>query len=123
MFGVSPGYAGTRFVGTWVPVVAELRSDTPIETPPLQTVHHNWKGTGFESAPSLQFRVGYALNPRLTIGFEQLNWFKDFDTYTWRFSSTTVSTTSFSSTRAAQPNASARCEVDGRLTISCSPVS
>lgn len=93
MFGVSSGYAATRFVGTWVPVTAELRSDTPIETPPLQTVHHNWQDTKFESAPSLQFRVGYALNPRLTIGFEQLNWFKDFDTYTWRFSSSTVSAT------------------------------
>lgn len=93
MFGVSPGYGATRFVGTWVPVVAELRSDTPIETPPLQVVHHNWKDTKFESAPSLQFRVGYALNPRLMIGFEQLNWFKDFDTYTWRFNSSTVSAT------------------------------
>lgn len=93
MFGVCSGYGGTRFVGTWVPVVAALRSDTPVETPPLETVHHHWKDTKFESAPVLQFRLGYALNPRLTVGFEQLNWFKDFDAYTWRFSSSTVSAT------------------------------
>ena len=109
MFGLNSGYGATRFVGTWVPVVGELRSDTPIETPPLVVGHHSWDGTRFKSAPVLQYRVGYRINPRVMIGFEQLQWSKTFEGLTipvavqnnvvvattseWRFSSSVVSAT------------------------------
>ena len=109
MFGISSGYGATRFVGTWVPVIGELRSDTPIETPPLVVGHHTWDGTRFKSAAVLQFRLGYMVNPRVMIGFEQLQWSKTFEGLTipvatptgtivattdeWRFSSSVVSAT------------------------------
>ncbi len=109
MFGFNSGYGATRFVGTWVPVIGELRSDTPVETPPLVDGHHFWDGTRFKSAPVVQYRVGYMLNPRLMIGFEQLQWSKTFEGLTipvrvqnasliattseWRFRSSLVSAT------------------------------
>ena len=109
MFGINSGYGATRFVGTWVPVIGELRSDTPVETPPLLFGHHNWDGTRFKSAPVFQYRVGYRINPRIMIGFEQLQWSKTFEglaigvglptgtviatSNEWRFSSSTVSAT------------------------------
>lgn len=93
MVGTSYGLGGTRFVGTWVPVLGELRSDTAVEDPPLIVGYHSWHGTDFESAKSFQYRLGYALNPRWTVGFERLQWFKDFGDHSWHFSTSTVSAT------------------------------
>ncbi len=93
MFGVNLGYAATRFVGTWVPVTAERRTDTPVENPPLLTVNHHWTKTNFESSSAVQFRVGYALHPRLMVSLERLQWFKDFSQYSWHFSTSTLAAT------------------------------
>ena len=111
MFGFNAGYGGTRFVGNWVPVIGELRTDTPVETPPLLVGHHTWDGTKFQSAAVVQYRLGYMINPRVMIGFERLQWSKTFEgltirvlvpsqnlavvghTDTWHFSSSTVSAT------------------------------
>ena len=49
MFGITPGYGGTRFVGTWRTIVGEFRSDSPAEYPTLVTGHPDWIGTGIES--------------------------------------------------------------------------
>jgi len=93
MFGLNLGYGGTRFVGNWVPVTAELRTDTPVETPPLRTLTHNWNKTDIEASSVIQFRVGYALNPKLTVGYERLQWFKDFGHYSWHFNTSTIAAT------------------------------
>ena len=95
VFGFNSGYAGARFVGTWVPVIGELRTDTPQEYPLLLEGEHSWKKTDIESAPSFQFRVGYAVNPRLMISFERTNWYKKFKNNSWRFSASTFSATAY----------------------------
>ena len=85
MFGFSSGYGGTRFVGSDRTVIAELRSNTGVEYPPLLTGQPDWSKTDIESAPTFQLRMGYAINPKWTVGFERSGWAKDFTTYKWNF--------------------------------------
>jgi len=93
MFGVNGGIGDTRFVGTWVPVIGELRTNTAVENPPLIVMNHHWTKTNFESSPIVQFRFGYALNSRVMVGYERLQWFKDFGAFSWHFNTSTVAMT------------------------------
>ena len=93
MFGIGYGYGGARFVGTWQTLTGELRSDTPDEYPTLVTGNADWVDTQVETATTLQYRIGYAVSPTLMIGFERAQWSKDFEDYSWRFSTSTFSAT------------------------------
>jgi len=93
MFGFHYGYGATRFVGSDRTVIAELRSDTGTEYPPLVTGRPDWSGTDFETGPALQFRVGYAINPKWSVGFERSQWTKDFEVYKWTFALSTMTAT------------------------------
>ncbi len=93
MIGFHYGYAGTRFVGSDRDVVAELRSDAGSEFPPLVVGKPDWSGTDIETGAAIQFRVGYAMNPRWAFGFERSQWSKDFDTYKWSFTMSALTAT------------------------------
>lgn len=95
MMGLGYGYGATRFVGSDRTVIAELRSDTGLEYPPLVVGRPDWNGTDIESATATQFRFGYAINPRWMIGFERSGWTKDFEAYKWNFSLSMMSATHF----------------------------
>jgi len=95
MMGFGTGYGGTRFVGSDRTVVAELRSDTGVEYPPLVVGRPDWSKTDIESAPTGQFRFGYAINRHWMVGFERSAWTKDFDAYKWNFALSLMSATYF----------------------------
>jgi len=93
MFGFHSGYGGTRFVGSDRTVIAELRSDTGVEYPPLVSGRPDWSGTDIESGATIQFRLGYAINPNWAVGFERSAWTKDFEVYSWDFALSTMTAT------------------------------
>lgn len=94
MFGANYGYAGTRFVNADnVAMIAELRTDTPAEFPPLVPIEVESRTNKIEPSASVQFRLGYMVSPKLMIGFERLTWFKDYSDNSWRFSTSTISAT------------------------------
>lgn len=95
MMGFGYGYGGTRFVGSSQDVIAELRSDTGTEYPPLVSGRPDWSGTDIESAPAVQFRFGYAINPHWMVGFERSGWTKDFTAYKWNFALSMMTATYF----------------------------
>ncbi|MEO5617642.1 MAG: hypothetical protein ABIS67_07705 [Candidatus Eisenbacteria bacterium] len=93
MIGFNTGYGATRFVGADRTVTAELRSDTGVEYPPLVTGRPDWSNTDIESAPTVQFRLGYAINPNWAVSFERSAWSKDFQAYKWDFALSMLSAT------------------------------
>lgn len=93
VIGFNSGYGGTRFVGSDQTVTAELRSDTQVEFPPLLTGRPDWSNTDIESAPTMQLRIGYAINPKWMVSFERTSWAKDFETYKWNFALSMLSAT------------------------------
>ena len=95
MMGMGYGQGGTRFVGSDRTVIAELRSDTGVEYPPLVVGRPDWSKTDIESAPAVQFRFGYAINPHWMVSFERSGWTKDFDAYKWNFALSMMSATYF----------------------------
>lgn len=95
MFGVNGGMAGARFVGTSRSVLYELRSDTPVEFPPLFASRPDWEATSSEAAVAVQYRLSYALNPSLAIGLERSSWSKDVGDNTWSFGMSSLSATMY----------------------------
>lgn len=94
MIGFNYGHGGTRFVGTDEIVIAELRSNTSSEYPLFLLIGTpDWSKTDIESAPTVQFRLGYAINPKWSVGFERSQWAKAFREYKWSFSQSTITAT------------------------------
>lgn len=94
MFGFSAGAGRTRFVGSTKTLVAELRSETPTEYPLALVLRRpDWVGTRIEASKATQYRLGYAISPRMAVGFERAQWFKDFGKYSWKFNTSLISTT------------------------------